>query len=378
MRTAKRFIEFYACGTEGKAGGKPTTHSIDGFWRRFSPAWARQTRNPILTRSRNRSRILFMGHSKKKHNLPTELREKHFLTLSDTRILQEQLWRNDWYNYKHERYRVQNSGAIVLFVCTSGRVGEFSESSAYAGSEVWDITRCINREIQRCSIAKDMQSQRARRRELYERRRQLTVDELEQCRMIQPQKLTANNIVINWGKKQHEIQITQVQLTDIEDSARVSPGYDILDKQVGNWMWRSPEAHTRGRVNKPSDIFSFGVVCIYAVLQRVIFAVGEDELAEGEEPLSIVLERQISYFADEDGLNALLNRLGNSPRCGVLKVIRDGFNKTQPRKPFSMWENVDADFKDLISGLTNFDPAKRLTAQEALAHIWFIDLRADG
>ena len=77
---------------------------------------------------------LFMGHSKKKHNLPTELREKHFLTLSDTRILQEQLWRNDWYNYKHERYRVQNSGAIVLFVCTSGRVGEFSESSAYAGS----------------------------------------------------------------------------------------------------------------------------------------------------------------------------------------------------------------------------------------------------
>jgi len=47
MRTAKRFIEFYACGTEGKAGGKPTTHSIDGFWRRFSAAWARQTRNPI-------------------------------------------------------------------------------------------------------------------------------------------------------------------------------------------------------------------------------------------------------------------------------------------------------------------------------------------
>ncbi len=47
MRTAKRFVEYYTCGTEGKNGGKPTTHSTDGFWRRFSAAWARETRNPI-------------------------------------------------------------------------------------------------------------------------------------------------------------------------------------------------------------------------------------------------------------------------------------------------------------------------------------------
>ncbi|KAL9135478.1 MAG: hypothetical protein Q9175_003330 [Cornicularia normoerica] len=176
----------------------------------------------------------------------------------------------------------------------------------------------------------------------------------------------ANNIVIDWEEEYFEIKITQVQFTDIEDPARVPPGCDILDKQVGNWMWRSPEAHTQGRVNKPSDMFSFGVVCIFAVLKRVIFAVGEGELAEGEEPLSIVLERQISYFTDEDGLNVLLNHLGNSPWCRVLEVIRDGFNKTRPRKPFSMWENVDTDFKDLVGSLTNFNPAKRLTAHEAL------------
>ncbi|KAN0078895.1 hypothetical protein V8E54_005408 [Elaphomyces granulatus] len=41
------------------------------------------------------------------------------------------------------------------------------------------------------------------------------------------------------------------------------------------------------------------VQCIYAVLRRGIFAVDE---ADGEEPFSVVLERQISYFADEDGL----------------------------------------------------------------------------
>ena len=113
---------------------------------------------------------------------------------------------------------------------------------------------------------------------------------------------------------------------------------------------------------------------IYAVLKRLIFAVGEDELAEGEEPLSSVLERQISYFANEDGLNALLNHLDDSPWCQVLRLIRDGFNKTNPRKPFAMWRDVDGDFKDLIGGLTNFGPAKRLTVHEAMAHRWFGDL----
>lgn len=113
--------------------------------------------------------------------------------------------------------------------------------------------------------------------------------------------------------------------------------------------------------------------CIYAVLKRVIFAVSEEELGEGEEKLAVVLERQISYFADEDGLNRLLMHLGDSPWCEIFKVTRDGFNKTNPRKPFALWKNVDAEFKDLIAGLTNFDPAKRFTAHEALTHRWFRD-----
>lgn len=34
----------------------------------------------------------------------------------------------------------------------------------------------------------------------------------------------------------------------------------MIGKQAGNWMWRSPEAHARGPVNKPSDVFSFALV----------------------------------------------------------------------------------------------------------------------
>lgn len=72
--------------------------------------------------------------------------------------------------------------------------------------------------------------------------------------------MKANNIVIEWKEDHHAIKIAQVQLTDIEDAAHVPSGYSIRNTQVGNLMWRSPEAHTESKVNKPSDMFSFDVV----------------------------------------------------------------------------------------------------------------------
>jgi serine/threonine protein kinase len=89
------------------------------------------------------------------------------------------------------------------------------------------------------------------------------------------------------------------------------------------------------------------------------------------DPLAIVVERQISYFADEDGLNGFLKHLGDNPWVQIFELTRDSFNKENPRKPFSLWRGVDEDFKSLICAMTNFDPSKRITASEALAHKWF-------
>lgn len=109
--------------------------------------------------------------------------------------------------------------------------------------------------------------------------------------------------------------------------------------------------------------------------KRVIFAVGDDELEEGVERLAVVIERQMSYFADPDSLEAFLKHLGDdNPWTQVFKVTRSSFNAENPRTPFSLWKGVEADFKDLIAGLTNFDPAQRLTAREALQHKWFADV----
>lgn len=120
--------------------------------------------------------------------------------------------------------------------------------------------------------------------------------------------------------------------------------------------------------------------CIYAVLKSVIMYVDENTLPEGVFALAHILQRQVSYFADPDGFDGLLRHLGDdSPWCQVLKVLLVGFDKDNPREPFTQWmmEPLDSDFKDLIGGLTNLDPAKRLTADEALLHKWFEDARAE-
>jgi hypothetical protein len=54
--------------------------------------------------------------------------------------------------------------------------------------------------------------------------------------------------------------VEQTQLTDLEDSAHCPPPGNLIGAQLGNWMWRSPEAHAAGPMNKPSDVFAFAIV----------------------------------------------------------------------------------------------------------------------
>ena len=93
-------------------------------------------------------------------------------------------------------------------------------------------------------------------------------------------------------------------------------------------FWRSRKRPSPSQSSEPQEclLTSFVVQCICAVLKRIIFVVDKEELGEVEELLSVVLERQISYLADEDRLNGLLKHLGDRP----------WYDKTSPCKPFSL------------------------------------------
>lgn len=69
------------------------------------------------------------------------------------------------------------------------------------------------------------------------------------------------NIMVDVASPQSRSKIGKVQLVDLEDTAYLHfPNSAVMGAQVGNMMWRSPEAHAMGPVRKPSDMFSFGLV----------------------------------------------------------------------------------------------------------------------
>lgn len=66
--------------------------------------------------------------------------------------------------------------------------------------------------------------------------------------------------------------------------------------------------------------------------KRVIFAVGKDKLSVGgEEYLAVVIERQVSYFADRHGLSGLLTHLRHNPWVPLFAKTWNGFDKDNQR-----------------------------------------------
>ena len=60
--------------------------------------------------------------------------------------------------------------------------------------------------------------------------------------------------------------VEQVQITDLENAAYLPKDRCIKGMLADNDNWRSPEAHFKAELNKPTDIFSFGIVVCAFIL----------------------------------------------------------------------------------------------------------------
>jgi hypothetical protein len=54
--------------------------------------------------------------------------------------------------------------------------------------------------------------------------------------------------------------IVEVQLIDLGNVTFLPKGLRIEEMLAGNENWRSPEANFKSELNKPTDIFSFGIM----------------------------------------------------------------------------------------------------------------------
>ena len=81
------------------------------------------------------------------------------------------------------------------------------------------------------------------------------------------------------------------------------------------------------KVGFPPEMFSFGIVCIYAVVKQMVFVYEEAELQDGKVALDvIVLRRQISYFAEREALEAFFDHIGEPSWAELILIPLDTFN----------------------------------------------------
>ncbi|KAJ0419348.1 kinase-like domain-containing protein [Aspergillus carlsbadensis] len=192
-----------------------------------------------------------------------------------------------------------------------------------------------------------------------------------------------NNILIDYDKTADDrSRVNKVQVSDLEDAVIVPPGKWLRGPLCGNALWRSPESWCRSRQNQASDVFSFGVTSansvymIYAMVNEMVFHVPNSQMTANDSWRPILF-RHISYFGDEDGVNGLLDHIGEE---NVFQQRLIGLVETlgtdNPRQPLETWNYLDPELRALIGRMTRLDPSQRITAEKALEHPWFVDGRS--
>ncbi|KAJ4991736.1 serine/threonine protein kinase (calcium/calmodulin dependent protein kinase) [Stagonosporopsis vannaccii] len=124
-------------------------------------------------------------------------------------------------------------------------------------------------------------------------------------------------------------------------------------------------------MKKPTDMFSFGLLCIYATTKEIILAVDKKPLPETIQLEDAVIQLPISYYADLDGVRGLVNYYGDSHWAHYIAVVANEFSEENPRRPSSSRPDHDHDFKSLITQIIYVDSRRRLTAKEA--YPWFAE-----
>lgn len=103
------------------------------------------------------------------------------------------------------------------------------------------------------------------------------------------------------------------------------------------------------------------------MLQKILFHFNSGGLTEEETERSVA-RHLLSHFGDSPGLVSLVEHLdyNTAPWRDLVLDVTNEFSLENPRKLFSMWEDFDKWFQDLITKMTSVDPAREITPRAAL------------
>ncbi|KAK0627075.1 kinase-like domain-containing protein [Immersiella caudata] len=185
-----------------------------------------------------------------------------------------------------------------------------------------------------------------------------------------------DNILVNWiCDKEGNKTVADVALGDFDIASKLEGGEPCQTTHaIGNVMWRSPEGQT-GRVTKASDMFSFGLVCIYVLGggECLLLNDYQELVKNGISPEQEILIRHFSYFGPVT--EGLLQQVNSEDWRNALKgasQIAEEVVMEQPELRFEWWgKELGPEVQNMISGMTNTGPMARTTIDQVLAHPWW-------
>ncbi|KAF2819706.1 hypothetical protein CC86DRAFT_398389 [Ophiobolus disseminans] len=185
------------------------------------------------------------------------------------------------------------------------------------------------------------------------------------------------DILVDWNCDEKGAKtVTSVALGDFDIAFKLQEGALLhTPHTIGNAMWRSPKGQTGRGITKASDIFSFGLVCIYALGAGEVLLINnyQELLQLGMTAEQEILVRHLSYFGPvNQGLLKQINdgkwatALSSAPQLAELDVA------DRPELSFEQWgQELGSGAQDLIAGMTRIDPTARATIYQVLAHKWW-------
>lgn len=200
--------------------------------------------------------------------------------------------------------------------------------------------------------------------------------------MLTTKDIKPDNIMIDWRIEDNDqVMLEDAFLGDFDIAFNLPRGSLLrCDQIIGSIFWRSLEGQTGKGLGKCSDIYSLGLVILYALGgQDLIVPPHWKELAA--DPMAALLReilvQQILYFGPLP--QALLDQVDDAQWTKTLQMASKIAEDNLPQLGFlriAEWPNdfvrdLDVQAKDLIRAMTTLDPTARLTIDQVLEHPWW-------
>ncbi|KAF2820364.1 kinase-like protein [Ophiobolus disseminans] len=169
-----------------------------------------------------------------------------------------------------------------------------------------------------------------------------------------------NNVFVKWHvDEKDQFHVERVALGDMDCSLKLRDEI-LLSAKIGNVMWRSPKGQPGKDIGKPSEVFSFGLLCLYVLTSIQSFHPNFEELKEeGVEPEGVLLYELLAAF-------------GPLPNALLLTGLWNHIAQNEKNEYFEDWSeevftNLNREAKRFIRRMTNLDPMKRASMSEIMA-----------